>query len=509
MLFTFFQDMVNQMQHSISRLIHFRALWFHKETKLIKIRNVISAMIVLTFLLSACNNDEISTPTAILLTPSPTRNTITPAPTTTPTPKPDPVSVIEVDPGQLEGLSIEFWHVWTGEGGNLIHTLAEEFNTSNEFGLTIQPSYAGNYNDLDEKMQQLPGAGVYPNVIVGFDYQILVWEAEQSIVVDLSTYIDDPDWGFSKADLDDFYPLIWEQGQLDETRFGIPFQLSTYLMIYNRTWAVELGFDTPPQDPDEFKRQVCAAARANTFNPDIKSGTGGWATNTAPSAVLSWMYAFGSNILSPENDGYNFATPETEQAFAYLKDLYDSGCAWQTGNQYAEKEFAERLALIITSSLSDLPYITQAMRNAQNNDVWKVLGFPSPEEYPTISVYGPSLAMLRASEEEQLASWIFMKWLVSPEVQARWIQATGVFPVRSSTLEFLTGFAIENPQWAEAADLLPNARTEPNLPSWGIVRWAVSDVGTQTFRYYFEADRIQNMLALLDSTATELHARFR
>jgi multiple sugar transport system substrate-binding protein len=508
-VFIFFLDLVNQMRHIVTRQVHFCPLCDFKDGKQVKILVYISILMALILLLAACNNDEISTPTAILSTPSAPATIITPSPTPTSTPEPEPVSSIEVDLSQLDGLTLEFWYVWAGEPGNVVDTLVEEFNTSNEFGIIIQPVFAGNYNELDNKIQQLAGEGDYPNVMVGFDYQILTWEAQLSNLVDLTTYTEDPVWGFTKADQGDFYAQIWEQDQINSTPYGTPFHYSTYLMIYNSSWAQELGFDTPPRDPDEFRQQVCAATRANTANPDTRSGTGGWVVNTAPSAILSWMYAFGSNVISLENDGYNFTTPETEQAFVYLKALYDSGCAWQIGEQYAEKEFAERLALIITASLVDLPYINEAMQASQNNDTWIVLGFPALEEHAAISFYGPSLAMLRSSEEEQLASWIFMKWLVSPEIQAEWVQASGVFPVRQSTLEYLTGFMAENPQWASALDLLPYARREPQFASWGIVRWAVSDVGTQTFRYYFEEERIPSMLDLLDSTAAEIHALFR
>ncbi|MFU8771813.1 MAG: extracellular solute-binding protein [Anaerolineales bacterium] len=496
------------MQRFITRLGNFHHLWTHNNVKSIKTITLLLTLLLLTIMVVACSDEENSTPTAALSTPSPTSIVITPAPTPSPTPDLEPVSAIDVDPAHLDGLTLDFWHVWSGEAGGLMQSLVEQFNTSNELGIHVQPVYAGNYNDLDEKFQQLAGEGNYPNLIIGFNYQILTWEIEQPHVVDLSTYTEDPVWGFNTADRDDFYHQIWEQEQHNETRIGIPFHRSAHLMIYNASWAEELGFNSPPNNPQEFKQQVCAATRANTANPNIRSGTGGWVTNTDPSAILSWIYAFGGNVVSFENKSYDFATPEIEDAFTYLKDLYDDGCAWQIEDQYAEVEFAERLALVITASLVDLPYIVQAMQYSQNDDTWMVLGFPSVDNQQSISVYGPSLAMLRSSNEEQLASWIFMKWLVSPEVQAQWVEKTGVFPVRASTLEHLAAFTAENPQWAAAAELLPHARSEPSLPSWSIVRWAVSDVGTQTFRYYFEASRIPDMLDLLDSTAAELHARF-
>jgi hypothetical protein len=53
--------------------------------------------------------------------------------------------------------------------------------------------------------------------------------------------------------------------------------------------------------------------------------------------------------------------------------------------------------------------------------------------------------------------------------------------------------------------MLPSARSEPPFPSWGTVRWAVSDAATQLFRYYFTARQVPELLKLLDQTAAELH----
>jgi multiple sugar transport system substrate-binding protein len=476
--------------------------------KAIKVPKPSAVVMVLSFLIVACNNEQIPTPTTVLATPSPTIRTNTPTPTPSPTISPKPVSSIGIDPAQLYGQTLEFWHVWAGEPGTTMHALIEEFNASNEFGILVQPVYAGTYNDLNEKLQTAGVDGLFPDLAIGFNYQILAWGTEQSGVVDLSVYTDDPVWGYNAAEQADFFPSFWDHDQVEGVRFGLPFQRSTYLMFYNASWAEELGFDSPPQTPEEFKKQACAAAKANDANLNIRSGTGGWVTNTAPSAILSWMYAFGSSIVSPAKDGYDFATSEMEDTFVFLKDLYDNGCAWQIEDQYAETEFADRLALFVTASLADLPYVAQAMRNATNEDAWTVLGFPSVEGKPVISAYGPSLAMLSSTKEKQLASWIFMKWLVSPSVQAQWVQATGVFPVRISAIEYLKVYINENPQWAAASELIPHAQAEPHFPSWSIVRWAVSDVGTQTFRYYFTTDRIPGMLKLLDETAVELHISF-
>jgi multiple sugar transport system substrate-binding protein len=391
-----------------------------------------------------------------------------------------------------------------------LNALVSEFNASNPYGITVDSVYQGSYNELYESVQAAIAAGDPPNLAVGYNYEILAWDAGGGGTVDLNTYVDDPGWGFSSQEQDDFYPLFWGQEVFDGARWGLPAQRFAQLITYNLTWARELGFETAPQTPQQFKRQACAAAAANNRDDDPENnGTGGWVTNTSPSAVLSWMYAFGGEVVNTAGTGYEFDTPQIQAAIAFLKDLYDNGCAWQVDGDFAEEEFASRQALFVTGSIADLPEQKNAMAQAANQDDWTVIAFPSSARQPVIDVYGPAFAMFRSSPQEQLASWVFLKWFLSPETQARWVAAGHTYPLQASTAQLLEDFANAQPQWGDAQDLLPLAKTEPGFQSWSVVRWAVGDVGTQTFRSYFTPDRIPATVELLDDTAAELHQRFK
>jgi hypothetical protein len=74
-------------------------------------------------------------------------------------------------------------------------------------------------------------------------------------------------------------------------------------------------------------------------------------------------------------------------------------------------------------------------------------------------------------------------------------------------MDYLSGYADNHPQWAAAVDLLNSARSEPDFPSWSMVRWTLGDVGMQVFRSYFTTDYITDTLNLLDETAAELHSQ--
>lgn len=428
-------------------------------------------------------------------------------------PTPTPTTTIGVEPAALQNQQVILWHPWSGILGASFQALVNEFNQENEFGITVVASGQGTYNDLYDKMAGAIPSGDLPDLAVGYTYQILAWQAAGVPVADLAPYVSDPQWGFSQAEQADFYPLFWEHDVVDGVRVGWPAQRSAQLMYYNQDWARELGFTAPPNTPDEFQQQACAAARANNTDGDPTSnGAGGWLANTAPATLLSWMYAFGGEVVAPAGRGYRFDTPETRAALAFLKELSDSGCAWQgegegLASAPAEPEFATRRALFVTGSLLDLPHYHEAFAAAENPDQWVVIGFPAAGEQPVITTYGPSYALFATRPEAQLAAWIFLKWLASPENQARWVVASGSYPLRAAALDHLGEYATGHPHWAAALELLPYAHNEPQLRSWGLVRWAVSDVGTQIFRYYFTPDRLPATLELLDETAAELHQR--
>jgi ABC-type glycerol-3-phosphate transport system substrate-binding protein len=185
--------------------------------------------------------------------------------------------------------------------------------------------------------------------------------------------------------------------------------------------------------------------------------------------------------------------------------LIDEGCAFEVLESPPEVEFVNRRALFITAPLSDVSFQNSEFEGSENDDRWTVIGFPSPAGDPSISIYGPSYFMFAGTPQENLGTWLVIKWLLSPEQDANLVEARGTFPVKISTLDLLDDYAGEHPQWFAAQALLEHAKAEPGLESWGRVRWILNDVGTQIFRYYFTPDRIPATLELMDETAGELH----
>jgi ABC-type glycerol-3-phosphate transport system substrate-binding protein len=321
-------------------------------------------------------------------------------------------------------------------------------------------------------------------------------------------YVHDPLYGLNPLEMSDFYAPIWAQDEVHGKRLGVPAQRTARFMLYNQSWARELGFDSPPATASEFEAQACAAHRALGEDEDTNNDAlGGWLIDVDPMTPLSWMIAFGGGVQ--EEDSYRFLAPGNVAAFKYLKTLQQKNCAWVASAELSVFErFASRQALFATASLGDLPDLTRAFSAAANDDEWIVLTFPGVER-DALVLHGSSFSMFQSDDVTQLASWLFMRWMLSAENQARWVQSTGLFPLRESTMALLADYSASHPQWAEAAKLLPGGEITPQLASWRVVRVMLGDGFRDMFDTIRHPDLTEGQVPLIlrqmDNTVTDLN----
>jgi ABC-type glycerol-3-phosphate transport system substrate-binding protein len=428
-------------------------------------RQVCTSLLSTLILVSACAPAtplvrETNTPAVQVTEPAPATDTPVPA-----------TSSLTVEIEALRGAQVHVWYPWFGAEASLFESQIAAFNTENEWGIVVSGQSMGNYSELFLQTEAALEGSEFPQVVVAFPEHALAWEEH---VVDLTPYVNDPLYGLTPLEISDFPAVIWNQDEVGGKRYGVPAQRTARLLLYNQTWATELGFTSPPTTAAEFERQSCSAHEALGEDDDPNNNPlGGWLIDTHPMTPLSWMIAFGGGVQ--EAQGYRFLTPGNIAAFRFVKTLQLKGCAWVASlDRPVPDRFAARQALFVTSSLEDLPALTRAFAAANNRDEWTVLTFPG-EGGEALVVYGSSFIMLESDEVTQLASWLFMRWILSAENQARWVQSTGLFPLRTSAMELLADYADTHPQWAEAVELLPQGNTTPQLASWRVVRVMLED----------------------------------
>ncbi len=429
----------------------------------------------------------------------------------TPTVQPTQTSTIGVDPAALHGVSLQVWNAFSGQAGTVFTDEITQFNATNQWGIVVSQTGYGDYPSLFDAVNSAISSAGTPDMVAGLPEQTLAWDAAGS-VVDLSPYLKDPTWGLGTEGVADFPPVFWSQDSLGGKQLGVAAQRSARFLFYNETWAHELGFANPPATADEFRQQACAANAS--FRKDANpqdDGYGGWIVDTDWQTIYSWMLAFGGGVVDGTGS-YSFQTDQNLAALQFLKGLYDDNCAWLAVDPTNPKEishgpyfdqFAKRLALFVSGDLAEVPMMIQSMSGEKNSDEWTLLPFPGTNGSVLVT-YGPSFSVLKSSPEKELAAWLFARWLLSPENQSQWVNATGLFPLTHSTDSLLGSFRSASPQWGAAVGDLSSAQGVPQLASWRKVKYLLQDGADVIFQTNLPLDKLPSTLAEMESMAKEL-----
>ncbi len=429
------------------------------------------------------------------VTPEPTRTaTLALEMTATPT---EPTG-LQIEPDDLADRIVRFAHPWIGEPAQTLEDLAREFSLTNPWQIWVEVYAHGGETALLQALQADRAAGeAMPELVAALPYLVADVEGDDALA-DLRPFFDDPTWGFdreSKADIPEMYLQPFTR---EDRLMALPLAPQAMVLFYNRTWGEELGFTSPPADLETFRRQICDATFANWQNETRQNGTGGWVINLDPAVLASWYYAF-EGVL-PEEGIPSFNNTFGQAAFGYLWDIRSQGCAWFGLQPEPYPYFANRLALVYAGRLDLVPVQTHWMEALGSEDEWEVIGFPGPAG-ETMLVYGPGLTVTSDTPENELAAWLFAKFLLEPESQARLVRSLYSLPVRTSAMDLLTELQSAYPQWAQGAELAASASALPASEGWGTAQWGLQDA---VYRILLnESGEITPILEQLDELTLE------
>lgn len=424
---------------------------------------------------------------------------------TLPVPTATPSYLVPGD--QLNGLSINFYHPWIGELADMVEKLVVEFNQTNEWGIHVNAVPAGSSMVLADAVENGTALESKPQVVAAPSEHLLTWLETESRIRPLNDFIADPVLGLSEQQRTKFPLVFWQQDQAGGLQAGIPAQRDTQVIFYNQTWAAELGFTSPPVTLESFKEQACAAADVN--NHDLFSandGTGGWIVNTDGLVVYSWLKAFGlQNELTGDPAVFFFNQPATAEMFEFFRLMVDDGCAWFARSTASNEYFASRQALMYTGSLTDLRLQEKTQRRLESTDEWIVLPFPDGNQ-PVSVTSGISLGVLTGPPEQELAAWLFVRWMSMPENNVQLLSAGGGLPVNDSTADLAKEEVSRSPAWAEAIEWIPSMQSIPTTSGWRIARFVLQDAFWYAMQSSTKVEDYPVVLEQLDATIAEVRS---
>ena len=458
-------------------------------------KKLLTITFIISMLLAACGTSN-STSTS---EPSTASATLAATKTPKPVPTVEKATRLGVRKEALKGLEITVWHPWYGVESSLFDTFVKEFNEKNEWGIKVSAVSQVNFTNLYENVTASLATPQKPDMVIALPEHALGWDAVGA-VTDLMAYAQDPLYGIDSSDIPN---VFWNQDHFGEKRLGLPAQRTARFLLWNKTWAGEIGFASSPDAPDDFKQQACRAHQSMLKDALTQNDfMGGWYADTEPMTAYAWLLAFEGGVL--EGSNYRFLTPHNIESFTFLRELSEAGCSWQAANVDPVIAFANREAMFITASLEDLPDVARAFASAKNTDTWKVIPFPGANA-DALVVYGSSYVILKSTDERQLAAWLFACWLLDNEQDARWVEATHLFPLRTSTIDLLGDYEKTHPQWAEAIKLLPQGEIQPQLASWRKVKIMLGDGFTHMYSANLPSGQVAAILAQMESVSRDLN----
>lgn len=257
----------------------------------------------------------------------------------------------------------------------------------------------------------------------------------------------------------DYFPGIWDASRIDGRLYGVPWYVDTRLLFYRRDLLKRAGFDHPPRDWAEWRRQMVAIKRL--------VGPGKFAA-IFPLNEYEPLEVLGLQQPEPmvtADARANFENPGFERALAFYLGTVRSGLAPAIANteianiwdQFDRGDFS----FYITG-----PWQLDAFAKripADRQDEWATAPMPGPDGPGASNAGGSSLVIFRRSDKQD-AAWKLIAYLSTPEMELRFHQLTGDLPPRRSTWR-APALASDAKAQAFLAQL-QRVKPTPKVPEW-------------------------------------------
>jgi len=351
--------------------------------------------------------------------------------------------------------TIEFWSNHPGNSKPVEQQIIKSFEAANS-GIKVKLVDAGkNYEEVAQKFNASLAGGQLPDVVVVSD---VTW-----FNFALNKQLSPLDELLSGASIDtsDYVDALYNDYNLDDQHYALPFSRSTPLFYYNKDlWKAAGLEDRGPKDWDEFLTwapKLKAAAGSDKIVMELPDG----------SNYLDWVF---QNMVWGYGGAYSkewtptFSDPNTIKAGTYLQNLAKDGYL-----KLAKDPAPDFTAGIVGCSMMSTGSLGGVAKDAKFPVGTAFL--PGDGNCPT---GGAGVGIpANISDDRKKNALKFIEFLTNAQNTVTFTQATGYMPVRKSAVELPEekAFLEKNPNAKTAIEQLPKTRSQDNarvlLPGGG------------------------------------------
>ena len=310
--------------------------------------------------------------------------------------------------------------------------------------IRLYTDYGKIYNDVITNIS----TGTTPNVCITYPDHIATYLTGKHVVVPLDTLLTDPQYGLggSKVRFDapkasEIIPEFLNECSFSGSYYAVPFMRSTEACYVNKTYVEKLGYELPDVLTWDFIWEVSDAA--------AEKGADGVYPVNGQKVMIPFIYKSTDNMmiqmLKQKNAPYSSANGEigifndtTKELLFTISEHTKKGAfsTFKISSYPANFLNAGQCIFAIDSTAgstwmgSDAPLldISEDALVRFETEVRPVPQF-DPENPKMIS-QGPSMCIFNKEDpQEVMASWLFMQYMLTNDVQIAYSETEGYVPV--------------------------------------------------------------------------------
>jgi len=380
-----------------------------------------------------------------------------------------------------DNIEISLWHSNGATIENALNGYADDFMALYP-NITVNIIKSGNnYDELRENVINAIRGGELPNIVQNYPDHVMEY-IDNAAVVPITPFMYHPTHGYNpditeESLLDIVLSYRKENSQYtpDGEYYSVPFNKSTEVMIYNKTimdaLIAEGTIDAVPETwqdlfaiADDMERvaveegiidQIITKINLSTNEAEhktaeelqsIKDNFVPIAYDSPANAFITLTRQWGgqyTSIGADRNGQILFDNPQTREAMSYFYDQRDDGqtegaftIPGRWGTEYASDSFKMGQTAVTFGSTGGARYNTPSTVNGEYVFDFGVAPMPynaDMPEYKTAIQQGTNMSITSAGTDQQkLASWLFLKFLTSYDIQLDFALETGYSPVRNT-----------------------------------------------------------------------------
>ncbi|MBN2254025.1 MAG: ABC transporter substrate-binding protein [Kosmotogaceae bacterium] len=362
---------------------------------------------------------------------------------------------------------IEFWHAMGGAQGTTVNEIVASFNEANP-DIVVEAIYVGNYSALQQKLLVSAESNTLPALSQAYGN----WTARlipRDAVQELNSLISDPETGLTDEEWEAIWSPFKRMVTWGDTVYALPFNKSTYVLYYNTDLFEEYGLEVPKTMDDLL---FAAMMLTEDKNNDGQIDQYGFGFRTTIDHFMIFLRANGGEAIEIKPDGSVEVIINSPEAKEALQLMYDMAHTYKVAlfqGGYLDAPFGDGQIAMFVETIASASYVDSGSRGKHG---WAWAPVPMWEvQAPPFA--GTDVVMFKGiTPEQKAAAWKFMKYLISPEIQAYWSVKTGYMPV--------TEIALTTPQWKAYEEQnptvlvpisqIPFGSVDPNVALWDDVR---------------------------------------